>query len=561
MKKKIIHLRNITFLIIALLVLNTLASVWFFRVDLTTEKRYTLSDNTKTLLNNLNENVYIHVYLNGDLNPGFEKLKNATKDLLKEMKIYDDNNIYFSFINPLKVKDGGKTIEMFRKMKMAPQQVFESKEDGRKTRTLIYPYAIIKYGDKRIPVNLLDNISGYSGAEKLNKSIESLEFKFTDALRKLTLKEKIKIAFLKGHNELDKLDVMDISNHLSAYYSVERITLNNNPNNLDKYKAVVIAKPQNEFTESDKFIIDQYIMQGGRVMWLVDAINITVDSLRSSQQTIGLVSDFNIEDQLFKYGVRINPVAVQDLQAAMIPVTVTNRVGSQNKIIPAPWLYSPLLLPRQDNAITKNINPVRGEFVSTIDTVNSKLNVKRTVLLTTSKFSKVTQAPLFVTLAFINERPDKRTFNKRFMPVAIMEEGIFNSVFTNRNIPNSINPKPANIIQKSSDTKMIIIADGDIIKNKVRFKNTTPQILPLGYDELGKKIFGNKDFILNSINYLCDDDGWMYLRNRNYKLRLLDKNKITNQAQFYKIINVFVPLLCLAILALIVAIYRKKKYK
>ncbi len=321
-------------------------------------------------------------------------------------------------------------------MNLSPQSVFEKKEDGRNSTSYVYPYAVINYNDFQLPVNLLENIKGYSGAENLNKSIESLEYKFTDAVRRLTLNEKIKIAFLEGHGELDELDVLDITDHLSQYYQVDRGVLGSDPAILDPYKAIIIAKPQKKFSESDKFIIDQYIMNGGKVLWLVDAVNITVDSLRKTSETIGLYSDINLDDQLFKYGVRINPVLLQDVQASMIPVTVSD--GGKPKIVPAPWLYNPLLTPIPKHPVTKNLNVVKGEFVSSIDTVNSQLPLKRNVLLQTSRYTKSDQIPVFVSLNFVNEKPVQKEFNKSHLPVAVIEEGVFPSVFQNRMIPERI---------------------------------------------------------------------------------------------------------------------------
>ena len=299
-------------------------------------------------------------------------------------------------------------------------------------------------------------------------------------------------------------------------------------------------------------------MNGGKLLWLVDAVNITVDSLRKTSETLGLISDINIDDQLFKYGVRINPVLLQDIQSAMIPLTVSN--GGKPQIVPAPWLYNPLLTPSPSHAISKNLNLVKGEFVSSIDTVNSQLKLNRTVLLSTSRYTKSDQVPVFVSLALVNQKPDPNAFNHSYLPVAVVEEGIFPSVFQNRMVPDEIESNNNKIKTESLPTKMVVVADGDLIKNKVRFKGTNPQALPLGYDELTKENFGNKDFILNAVNYLCDDEGWMNLRSRSYTLRLLDKNKKSNDATKWKIINIFIPLGLILLLALIIHLYRKITY-
>ncbi len=547
-------------LIVAVVLINMIAVNWFFRLDLTSEKRYSLSDNTKELLSSLDGAVFVKVYLDGDLNVGFSKLSKSSYELLSEFRVYGGRNIEFSYIDP---NDGTKkekeTIQNeLKELGLSPQPVFEKSEDGRNTTSYVYPYAILYYNGMQLPISLLENIQGFSGPENLNKSIESLEFKFTDAIRRITTEEKPRIAFIEGHGELDELDVIDITDHLSQYYQVDRGVIGQDPSILDPYKAIIIAKPQQKFSEKDKFVIDQYMMKGGRVMWLVDAVNVTLDSLRKSRETIGLMADLNIEDQLFKYGVRINPVLIQDMQASMIPITVST--GGQPRIVPAPWLYSPLLIPQPDHAISRNMNVVQGEFVSSIDTVNSQLEVERTVLLRTSRYSKSEQVPVFVSLGFVNEKPDQRSFTQSFLPVSIIEEGYFNSVFENRFVPDEIQPKPAAIKNKSEFTKMIIVADGDLIKNKVRFKSTNPKILPLGYDELTQANYGNKDFILNAVNYLCDDGGWMNLRARSYTLRLLDKSKVSNDAFFWKMINMVVPVLLILLLGIGVVVFRKYRY-
>ncbi len=548
-------------LLVAIVVVNMLASSWFFRLDLTSEKRYSLSENTKNLLSDLDEVIFVKVYLDGDLNVGFSKLSKATYELMNEFRVYAGRNIEFRFIDPSEGTKKEKEIVLkeLKELGLSPQSVFEQAEDGRNTTSYVYPYAVVYFNGMRLPLSLLDNIKGFSGAENLNKSVESIEFKFTDAIRRVSTDEKPKIAFLEGHGELDDFDVMDITEHLQQYYQVDRGVIGKDPGILSPYKAIIIAKPQTKFSEADKFVIDQYMMNGGRVMWLVDAVNITLDSLRKSRETVGLLTDLNIEDQLFKYGIRINPVLIQDIQAAMIPITISTGNG-QPKIVPAPWLYSPLLIPQPNHPISRNMNVVRGEFVSSIDTVNNQLNIKRTVLLRTSRYSKSDQVPVFVTLGFVNEKPDRKTFTQPSIPVSVVQEGIFSSAFENRMVPGSISPQPIEVKTKSKPTKMIVVADGDLIKNKVRFKNTNPKILPLGYNEMTKESFGNRDFILNAVNYLCDDAGWMNLRGRTYTLRLLDKSKVSEDSFFWKMINVLLPILLILTLGIIVVMYRKYKY-
>ncbi len=552
---------QLVLLFVVVLLVNVVSFSWFFRWDMTSEKRYTLADKTKTFLEELDGTIYVKVYLEGDLNVGFKKLSQATKEMLDEFRVYASSNVEYSFIDPLSGnnKEQKERLEELEQLGMVPQQVFEASEDGRNTRSLVYPYALVYYNGKQLPISLLENIQGYSGAENLNKSIESLEYKFTEAFRRIQISEKPKIAFIEGHGELDELDVVDITDQLSQFYQVDRGVLGNDPHILDPYKAIIIAKPRSKFSESDKFIIDQYFMNGGSVLWLVDAVNVTVDSLRKTGESIGLLSDFNIDDQLFKYGVRINPVLIEDIQAGMIPVSIA-KAGQQPSIVPAPWLFNPLLLPQSANEVTKNLNVVTSEFVSSIDTVNQGLDINRQVLLRTSQYSKVNQVPVFISLAMVNLKPDRSEFTQSYLPVAVAQEGKFKSVFENRMIPENISPK-SQLLKESKYSKMIVVADGDIIKNKVRFKDTNPKILPLGYDEMTNQTFGNKDFIINAINYLCDDEGWMQLRNRSYTLRMLDKSKVSDQSLFWKLINVLLPLVILLLFAVVMLSYRKFRYR
>ena len=558
MKKSITHL---AITLAAILIVNFIADSLFFRVDLTSEKRYTLTNITKAFIKSLDEDILIKVYLSGDLNPGFKRLSKATKEMLDEFDVYS-SLLQYEFIDPNEGTKKEKTafIEHLEKTGLQPYPVIETKEDGRKTQSYVFPYAIIFFKGKEIPVNLLDNIQGVSGLENLNRSIEGLEFKLINTLRKLVTKNKPAIAFLEGHGELDELDVIDITHELSQNYRVERGQLSGDVNELNNYKTIIIAKPHKPFSEKDKFVIDKYLMQGGRILWLVDAVNITLDSLIKSTQTMGMWAELNLDDILFKYGVRVNPVLIEDIQAGRIPINLAP-TGSTPKFVPVPWLYSPLLTPSQSHPVSRNINLVRADFASYIDTVGENIQLIRTPLLHTSQFTKTTQVPLLVTLASVNQKPQKKEFNKSFLPVAYALQGIFPSVFANRPIPKGIkNNSTTTSAPLSKPTKMIIIADGDIIRNDVKFKDSNPRILPLGYDELTHQTYGNKQFIINAIDYLSDDEGWMELRSRSFTLRLLDKEKLSSETSFWKWLNIIFPVLMVIISGIIFIFLRKKRY-
>ena len=548
-------------IIAALIVVNLITSTIFYRLDLTAEKRYTLSDNTKNLLLSTDSVIHFDIYLEGDLNSGFRKLASATRDMLDEMDVYANEGIDYDLIDP-NTGTAQKKKELytkFKKLNLEPVPVFETAEDGRKTQTMVFPYAIVTYNGKKAVIDLLDNITGYSGSENLNKSIEGLEYKLIMGIRKLVQNEKPRIAFLEGHGELDELDVMDATAALSEFYKVERGVVGSDPDILNPYKVLIIAKPSQLFSEKDKFIIDQYFMNGGRILWLIDAVNITLDSLMRTSETIGLMSDYNLRDQLFKYGIRINPELIEDIQAARIKINASPP-GQPPRLVDVPWLFNPLLLPNDNFSVTRSINVVKGEFVSTVDTVGEDLMVNRTMLLTTSKYTKLDQVPVYVTLSFVNEQPVRESFNKSFVPVAYAEEGIFPSVFKNRMVPKGIQIDADQVRYESVPTRMIVVADGDVIRNKVRYRYSNPQIMPLGYDEASGQEFGNKEFIINAVSYLADDEGWMDLRGRNYKLRLLDKDKLSRQTTFWKTINMVLPVILIILMGLLLRYIRIRLY-
>ncbi|WP_430815229.1 gliding motility-associated ABC transporter substrate-binding protein GldG [Carboxylicivirga sp. RSCT41] len=544
---------------LGLIAISWLSRQVFFRIDLTSEKRYTLTETSKQFMKDLRSEVYVKVYLDGDLNTGFSRLSKATREMLEEFKSEAGRSMYFEFINPDDSNGEEKKalLSELSEYGFEPQSVFENAEDGRQIQSYVFPYALVYLNDRIVGVNLLDNLPSRSGSENLNSSIEGLEYKFANAFRKLLTEEKSRIAFLEGHGELDELDVIEATDALSAYYQVDRGQIGTDASVLAPYKVVIIAKPSKPFSEKDKFVLDQYLMNGGRLLYLVDAVNVTLDSLRQAPQTIGLYNDINLDDQLFKYGVRVNPVVVEDVQAGRILMNA--KPQGQPQLVPVPWLYSPLLSASQNHPITRNINLVRGGFTGTIDTVGNNPDITRHILLRTSQYTKVNQTPVFISMADVNKQPKQAEFNTPHQTVAIIQEGSFPSVFTNRQMPAGI--RGANERKdKSVNTRIMVVADGDIIRNQVRFKETNPQILPLGYDEGSQQQYGNKDFIVNAVNYLCDEDGWMQLRGRHLTLRLLDKQRIAEGTAWLKWLNVVLPILLMGIGSLVFIYIRHRRF-
>lgn len=548
---------NFIYILLGVLVINIISSFWSFRWDLTAEKRYTMAPVTKQFMGSLKNKVWVKVYLTGDLNVGFQKLSRATLELLKEVQLLSGATFIYETVDPTKNLEATADLEEFE-LKSIP--VFETAADGRKIQSNVYPYAIFNMGDTEVAVSLLENLPGRSGAENLNISIESLEFKVVDALRRLMTEETPLVAFLEGHGELDEWDVYDITKELSKYYQVDRGILGSDPSVLDRYEAVIIAKPSLPFSEKDKFILDQYLMRGGRLLWLVDAVNVTLDSLRVSSETVGLSQNLNISDLLFRYGVRINQEVIQDTQSAFISINVSG-VGEQPKLVPVPWMFNPLLNTNTLHPVTRNVNAVRGEFVSSIDTVGNNPSVEKEFLLQTGRYSRRMPVPVYISLAMVNEQPLPESFNDSRIPVAVSLEGTFPSLYAHRPIPPGVDFDAKELKTESAPTRMIVVADGDIIKNEVRMRHgSNPQTVPLGYDEMSNQTFGNKQFIVNAVNYLGDDMGWMSLRNRNYQLRLLNREVLSNRLTFWKWLNVVLPLVILLLLGIGIPIWRKHKY-
>ena len=555
---KIRNHQNLLFFI-CLIVLALISFFFFFRIDLTSDKRYSIADQTKMLMAKTDSPLKVVVYLDGDLNPGFLRLKKSTAELLDELSVYSNHNIDIQFENPSLADSPEQREKKYTELQnrgLAPTAVYERDKEGKSIQKVIFPWIEMTYKGKKVQVCLLKNILGNSGEENLNISVENLEFEITDGIRRLVNTEVSKIAFLEGHGELSEAETYDISKTLSKYFQIDRGTIATNATILDNYKAVIIAKPTKPFSESDKFIIDQYIMHGGRVLWLLDGVRISKENLSTIGLSPAIELDLNLNDQLFRYGVRINPVLLQDVQCASVPVNIA-RVGATPQFEPTPWYFAPLLLTSPEHPITRNITEVRSEFCSGIDLVGDNKQVKSQLLLATSDNTHIVGTPTTIDLSQKIKPNDKAYFNAGYVPVAVAMEGNFESDFANRMIPAGLtNTSP--IRRQSLNTRQIVVADGGIIRNETTEKDSTT--LPLGFDRYMNQQFGNKDFIQNAVLYLADNDGWMQLRSRTLKLRLLNK-KITNEDRItWELINVLVPLGFLLIFGIGYQIQRKRKY-
>ena len=551
-------------IIIVLAVIATVCIVshfFFFRLDLTSDRRYTLSPQTKVLMKSLEEPVLINLYLDGDLNAGFLRLKHATTDFLDEFKVFAGKNVQYSLIDPSKATSQ-QALESYyaalEKRGMRATTVYEKDADGKAVQKIIFPWAEIISHKDTLVVSLLTNIPGNSGEENLNASIESLEYQLTDAIRVLNVKETSKIAFLEGNDELSEPEVYDASTALSRYFQVDRGALGNDATALNPYKVVIIAKPRKPFSEQEKFIIDQYIMQGGRVLWLVDGSKIDNNNLSHTGQATIMPLDINIADQLFCYGVRINPDIVQDVQCVSMPINVA-REGDAAQFKPIPWFYEPLLLTSPYHVATRNLPAVKANFASSIDFVGENTQVKKEAFLATSNASHILAPPAIIDLKQLPDPGDRNYFRLQNVPVGAILEGTFTSVFANRMVPEGMNQKNP-LFKTSKPTRMIVVASGDVIRNEVQGTSDNLQVVPLGFDRYMNRQFGNRDFILNAVLYLGDDDGWLALRSREVKLRLLNHLSTTAGRSTWQVINLALPLLLIVLFAGLFFFFRKRKY-
>ena len=557
LKKK--NIRTFGLLLLFIIAINVLSSFLFTRIDLTTEKRYTLSKATKKILKNIDDVVYFKIYLEGDFPAGFKRLKNETREMLNQFKAYN-TLIQYEFINPSEGKNKKQTNNIYKELYtkgIEPTNLQVKNNDG-SSQQIIFPGAIVTYKEKELPLQLLNSQLGVAPEAILNSSIESLEYNIASVLKKLSLTTKPKIAFLQGHGELDKYETGSIAAMLSEYYDVNQITLLNNLNALDKIKALIIAKPNRIFSEKDKFIIDQFVMNGGKLIWLINPVFASMDSLRTENQTIGISQKLGIEDQLFKYGVRLNYDLIQDLNAMPLPIK-TGNMGNQPQFSYLPWYFFPVIMPTVKHPIVNNLNAVKFEFTSSIDTVGSS-KIKKTILLTTSQYTRLIQTPVSISLDIMQEKPNEKAFNKSYIPTAVLLEGEFPSLFKNRLSDSMINQPNYHFKELSIPNKMIVISNGDVIKNDIQLTNGLKYPMPLGYDKYTRETFGNKEFILNCIDYLCDDSGLIDVRSRELKLRLLDKTKTAKYKTMIQFVNVGLPVLLILLFSLVNRFIRKRKF-
>jgi ABC-2 type transport system permease protein len=547
---------------VAVIILITVACSYLrFRLDLTEDKRYTLSDPSRKVLSGIKNDIFIQVYLDGEMPIPLKKLKRSVRETLDEFRIASGRKIDYEFINPSESRDAKQRQARYQSLiskGLNPINIQAGDAEGGSIQKIIFPGMLINSNGAEVPVNFLKNNPSISYEQNILHSTEGLEYELIQNIATISSDTIYKVAFIEGHGEIPEIETADLTLNLARFFTIDRGTIGGKTGILDKYAAVIIAGPEKEFNESDKLVLDQYIMNGGKVIWLFDEVAVNADSLAFGE-TVCLYRPLNIEDQIFMYGARVNPAIIQDLECMVIRLKVATGNTSQ-QIVPAPWVYYPLLIPSPDHPITRNLNRVKGEFTNYIDTVGLDTAIRKTVLLSTSNNSRIVTPPLVVSLKEAELTPDEKEYNKSRLPVAVLLEGVFPSAFRNRVVSNLTDDKNLKIKTESRITRLIVIADADIIRNEVRKVGIEETPLPLGQDKYTGQMFGNRDFLINCLNYLVDDHGIMELRSREIKLRLLNKSKIKSEKMEWQLINVLGPVLIVVLSGFIYNYLRKRKY-
>ena len=554
---KIKALNQLGIVFLALIVINLISHFFFKRFDLTQDKRYTLSETTLNIIKNADSPLYIDVYLDGNFPPEFKRLQNETKQLLEEFSAYN-SNIVFQFKNPIE-KEAMRVEVMKEFYERGMQPLSITVEDkGKQSQEVVFPWAQATYGKKFTKVSLLKNLMGASTEEKVISSVQHLEFGFAEAITKITKEKQKKIAVIKGNGELIEPLIADFLTTVKESYYIGPFTLDSVANQpvqtlaaLKKYDLALIAKPTEAFSEAEKQVLDQFIMNGGKTLWLVDAVSADMDSMYNETGTIlAHPRELNLTDLFFKYGIRMNPLLIKDEYATPIKIASGNQ-GSETQLQQYNWKFSPFIYPTSTHPIVKNMEGIKFEFSSPIELL--KNDVKKTVLLSSSEYSKTIGTPAPISLSLINEETTPEEYaGKGLLPVAVMMEGKFKSAYQNRVLP--FDDKTFQSVGK--ETKMIVISDGDVIKNQ--FDKGMP--LELGFDKWTNQLYGNKEFLLNCVNYLLDDNGLINIRSKDVDLPLLNKEEVYANYTSAQLITVGLPILILAIFGFLFTYLRKKRY-
>lgn len=540
------------FVLILLAGLNWLASVLFFRWDLTEDKRYTISDATKQLLSNLDKNVIVNVYLSGEFPPGFERLESATRETLEEFKTYSNGHLSFQFSDPSDAASEDERKKQYQNLVdrgLTPTNLFAN-EDGKRTEKLIFPGAIVQADTLAIPVQLLKGNKSSSPEEQLNQSYENVEFQLASAIRVLDNPAKKKVGLLVNHTQkLPPARLSDLIATMQQSYDVFMVV--NDPETYEGLDALMILKPDVPFSEEEKYKLDQYVIGGGKALFFVDGAKVDSVSLEGNYvQPL----DLNLNDLFFRWGARINNNLVKDLNSATIPMNVGN-MGDKPEIKAVPWRFFPLLNNFGPSPITRNTDAVYSRFLSSLDTVGGAPGIQKIPLLMTSPYTNLVNTPALVGYNEARQQPDPSEYKGGVKLAAVLLEGSFNSLFENRILPNDPRSKT---FKATGQGKIIICADGDVVVNDYDYRRNTP--LPLGYDRASSNVFGNKDFVMHALDYMTDENGIINSRSKQISIRALDKIAVHKDKKFWQVLNLLLPLVILGIFGAIRYYIRKRKF-
>ena len=547
--------RSLLPILLVLVLVNIASSFFYTRIDLTEDRRYSLSEASKESVSTIENPVIIDVLLAGKLPSEFERLRIETELLLEEFAS-TNSNIKYNFVDPLAEEPQQEaTIRQLQSIGLTPASV-TTEEDGKVSQEVLFPWAMVNMGRETVRVNLLKNKLGASTEERVNNSVQNLEYGFADAFTKLQITVKKKIAVLKGNGELDDVYIADLLTSLRDYYNIGAITLDSVPSNpqsvldqLREFDLMLVCKPTEAFTDEEKYILDQYMVQGGRSLWLIDQVNMELDSLFNEEgKGLALARNLNLKDLFFKYGVRINPDLVNDLYFTQIVLATGEAADSQYS--PVPWYYNPMVFSADDHPINNHLEALRLQFSSSLDTLEN--DYIKTILYRSSPLSRTESTPRQISLEVINTPPDRESYTEGSYPLAVLIEGDFKSAYTNRVKPLQLK----GISEVGQNGKMIVISDGDLIRNQLR--NGRP--LELGYDKWTNNFYGNKEFLINSVNYLLDDTGLINIRSRQVRIPLLDAEKIEAQKSKWQFINIGVPLIAVLLFGWVFNWLRRRKY-
>ncbi|WP_190808480.1 gliding motility-associated ABC transporter substrate-binding protein GldG [Flagellimonas sp. S3867] len=546
---------SIVKVLVIVITLNIAGNFFYSRFDLTEDKRFTLSQPSVEAAKKFDSPVIVDILLDGNIPPEFAKLKVETIQLLESFTT-KNKNIQYNLVNPLEDEtQTQQTIANLQSIGLKPANV-TIEENGKVSQELVFPWAMVNYNNQTVKVSLLKNKLGSSMEDRINNSVQQLEYGFADAFTKLSIKEKKRVAVIKGNGELDDIFMADYLTSIRDYYNIGAITLDSVPGNpqkvldqLKEFDLALIAKPTEAFTDEEKYVLDQYVVNGGRSIWLVDQVTMEVDSIfNGGGNALAIPRDLNLKDFFFNYGLRINPLLVNDLYFTQI--VLASGEGNDSQYNPVPWYYNPMVFSRNNHPINTNIEAVRYQFTSPMDILEN--DYSKTILLQSSPLSKTEGTPKQIGLDILNNPPDKESYTNGNQPLAVLIEGDFSSMYQNRIKPLKLK----NTLEEGPENKMIIISDGDIVKNQL--SNGRP--LELGYDKWTNSSYGNKEFLVNCINYLLDDTGLINIRNKRVSIPLLDAEKIAVQKSKWQLINIGLPVFLTLVAGIIFGYYRKRKY-